>query len=84
MNHAGDNNAYDENDKYHEEHIYVPASPNVMTAGNAASGQSLQSFITSPINQQPANKGSNTISIKQMYIHRFGHNTPKATLAIYE
>ncbi len=83
MMHAGDNNSYDENGKYHEERIMVPSGINILSE-YIPSGKPLKNYITSPINQQPANKGQNTISIKQMYIHRFGNNTPKATLTVDE
>jgi RHS repeat-associated protein len=83
LNHAGDNNGYDEQGNYHDG-VYVPSSPNVMSEGNTiVRGNGLQSFITSPINQQPANTTQgNTLSIKQTYIHRFGNNTPNAKLPV--
>jgi RHS repeat-associated protein len=77
MNHAGGTNGYDESGKYNSS-AFVPQSPNVMSEGNTLSGKNLQSFITSPVNQQPANNGY--ISIQNMYIHRYGNNTPNATL----
>jgi RHS repeat-associated protein len=78
LNHAGESNGYDENGKYQPVGVYVPQSPNVMSSGNALKGNNLQSFITSPTNQQPAHDGY--LSIKQAYIHRFGNDTPNATL----
>lgn len=87
MNHAGNDNAYDVNGKYHGEGIYVPGTPNVMTEGgtimsNISSGtfgkQTLSTYINSPVNTQAAT--SSTISIQAMYLHRFGNNTPNAKL----
>jgi hypothetical protein len=78
LNHAGESNGYDGNGKYQPGGVYVPQSPNVMSSGNALKGNNLQSFITSPTNQQPAHDGY--LSIKQAYIHRFGNDTPNATL----
>ena len=40
----------------------------------------LQDYIASPINQQPRDSKRQVLSIKQAYIHRFGNNTPDATL----
>lgn len=89
MDHAGDNNGYDDQGNY-QRIVYVPGSPNVMTDGDAVvrsiqsgKGATLQIYITSPINRQPAGKspaGSNTLSIQKAYIRRFGNNTPNATL----
>lgn len=82
MNHAGSNNELDPN----KENLYVPGSPNIMTDGgvivrNIQAGKGvLQNYITSPVNQQPA--GGNTLSIKAMYLRRFGNNTPNSTLPI--
>lgn len=56
------------------------AAGNVMSEGNRLNGQSLQSFITSPVNRQPANDGY--ISIQKMYIHRFGNKTPTGNAAL--
>ncbi|MBN8833551.1 MAG: RHS repeat-associated core domain-containing protein [Sphingobacteriales bacterium] len=79
MNHAGGNNGYDETGKYNP-NAFVPVGPNVMSEGNRLNGQSLQSFITSPVNRQPANNGY--ISIQKMYIHRFGNKTPTGNTAL--
>ena len=49
---------------------------------NLVSGNGLQRFITSPVNQQPANPAKSTLSIKQAYIHKFGNKTPNATLPV--
>lgn len=89
MNHAGNSNGYDETGKYQQNGAYVPGGVNVMAEGNTiirgvANGTAtLQSYITSPVNQQAAKTGdfgSKTISIKAMYIHRFGNNDPNAKL----
>jgi RHS repeat-associated protein len=88
MNHAGDINGYNENGDY-QEHIHVPSTPNVMTDGSTAAdriqsgkfgNETLSSYINSSINTQPASKGY--ISIKQMYLQRFGNKTPNATLPV--
>lgn len=82
LNHAGFINAYDDKGNYNP-NISVPGSPNVMTGGNElVNGNGLQRFVTSPVNQQPAN--GNTLSIQQAYIHRFGNNTPNATLPVQQ
>jgi RHS repeat-associated protein len=92
MNHAGDDNGYDENGKYHDRAVSVPGGANVMTDGNtmireiSAGKATLQSYITSSVNTQAGGKPANTysdrktISIQKMYLHRFGNNTPNATL----
>lgn len=89
MNHAGNSNGYDESGKYQESGAYIPGGVNVMADGNTvirsiANGTAtLKSYITSPVNQQAAKTGtfgSKTISIKAMYIHRFGNNNPNAKL----
>jgi RHS repeat-associated protein len=80
LNHANTDNGWDENGKYQANGIWVPPSPNVMSKGNDLLTQPLQNFIKSPINQQAANKEQRTLSIKQAFIHRFGNNTPKASL----
>jgi RHS repeat-associated protein len=79
MNHAGGSNGYDEAGNYNP-NAFVPIGPNVMSEGNRLNGQSLQSFITSPVNRQPANDGY--ISIQKMYIHRFGNKTPTGNAAL--
>jgi len=77
-------NGYDENGNYVMPYgqITVPGGPNVMSEGNTLAGgaTTLQSYITSPINQQPRDSKKEVLSIKQAYIHRFGNNTPNATL----
>jgi hypothetical protein len=80
LNHAGDSNGYDDQGHYQVGGVSVPSSPNVMSSGNTLRGSGLQSYITSPVNQQPANAAKSTLSIKQAYIHRFGNDTPNATL----
>lgn len=82
LNHASDDNGYDDQGKYRRDGIYVPGSPNVMSGGNTLiySPNSLHSFITSPVNQQPANNAQHTLSIRAAFINRFGNNTPNATL----
>ncbi|MFZ1527278.1 MAG: DUF6443 domain-containing protein [Ferruginibacter sp.] len=77
MNHDGDKNAYDEKGNYNDQ-TWVPLGPNVMSEGNSLKGKNLQTFINSPVNRQPTKNGY--ISIQQMYIHRFGNNTPNAAL----
>jgi len=47
---------------------------------NNAKGTPLNSYISSPENQQVANANSNTLSIKESYIHRFGNDTPNSKL----
>ena len=85
MNHAGDNNAYDETEKYHEYgERKIPEGLSVMSGDYNKKGQNIQSFITSPINQQPADKNKGTISIKAMYINRFGNEDAKAKLPVSE
>jgi RHS repeat-associated protein len=94
MQHAGENNAYDANGNYQQDGIYIPGTPNVMTHGGTIIGriqskkfgqETLQTYITSPANTQRAGRtsgGSNSLSIQAMYIHRFGNNTPSATLPV--
>ena len=87
MNHAGKENGYGENGKYQADGIYVPGGTNVMTDGRIIANNiqrgsgTLQGYITSPVNQQSSNRESKTLSIKAMYIRRFGNNTPNSTLS---
>jgi RHS repeat-associated protein len=84
LNHAGSINdyAYDQDDNYRS--ISVPNGPNVMSPGNVIVNNikttPLQNYVTSPINQQPANNQQHTLSIKQAYIQRFGNAAPVAKL----
>ncbi len=92
LQHANEENGYDDQGNYRRG-VYVPGTPNVMTDGGVmvrriSSGsfgpETLQTYITSPINQQAATQspdGSSTLSIKKAYIHRFGNNTSKANLS---
>jgi RHS repeat-associated protein len=85
LNHAGSDNGYDDQGNYnYDGSIYVPQGPNVMSPGNVIAGNSsttpLSNYVTSPINQQPANNQEHTLSIKQAYIHRFGNDAPVAKL----
>ena len=91
LNHAGEDNGYDDQGKYQENGVYVPGTPNVMTDGGiivsrVQSGrfgsETLQTYVTSPKNQQPANSVIPTLSILQAYIRRFGNNTPSASLPV--
>ncbi len=90
LNHAGEDNGYDDQGNS-SEHSNVPGTPNVMTDGGVLqrriqSGyfgtESLQTYVTSPMNQQPANTREHTLSIKGAYLHRFGNDAPKATLPV--
>ncbi len=59
---------------------WVPKGPNIMSSGNDIISNikttPLQNYVTSPINQQPANNQEHTLSIKQAYLQRFGNDTP--------
>jgi RHS repeat-associated protein len=86
MNHGGDNNAYNEEGKY-QDGILVPSGLSIMSGGDKieyhfeqTKNANLDDYIKSPINQQSGNAGR--ISIKAMYIRRFGNNTPKANLPV--
>ncbi|RXK86631.1 RHS repeat-associated core domain-containing protein [Filimonas effusa] len=92
MNHAGENNGFDVNGKS-VKNLYVPGTPNVMTSGGTIVGrisaprstETLDTYINSPINTQPAGKGTyNTynLSIQAMYMHRFGNANPNPKLPI--
>jgi RHS repeat-associated protein len=63
---------------------WVPKGPNIMSSGNDIISNikttPLQNYVTSPINQQPANNQEHTLSIKQAYLQRFGNDTPVAKL----
>jgi RHS repeat-associated core domain len=92
LQHAGQDNGYDNQGNYQSRGVYVPGTPNVMTDGGVIEGrvqsgsfgpETLQTYIKSPANQQPAGKspsGSSALSIKNAYIRRFGNNAPKANL----
>jgi RHS repeat-associated protein len=87
MQHAGERNGYDESGQYNPG-VSVPGTPNVMTNGGVMVGrirggqrfgnETLRTYISSPVNRQPAQQGQ--ISIQAMYKHRFGNNTPTANL----
>jgi hypothetical protein len=88
MNHAGDGNNFDPTTATW---TYMPGTPNIMTDGSRMAGWiqsgafgpvNLQTFVNSPINRQPASKG--TLSIQAMYIRRFGNNVPIARLPVQE
>jgi hypothetical protein len=79
MKHAAERNGRDENGNYNPT-IIVPNSPNIMTAlpiamrNIQAGSATLQTYITSPVNTQPAGvsaSGSPTLSIQRMYQKRF-------------
>jgi RHS repeat-associated protein len=85
MNHANEGTGYDANGQ----RTTVPGTPNVMTDGDVMTSrirtsyfgpESISTYINSPMNTQPANSQQSTISIQAMYLHRFGNNTPNATL----
>lgn len=86
MEHAGSDNSYDVNGKYYHSGPTMPSTPNVMTDGGVIMGriesgrynETLSTYISSPANRQSAT--SNTISIQEMYLHRFGNNTPKSNI----
>jgi len=89
MNHAGQSNYDDDQGNPVGVGMTVPGTPNVMTDGGVIVGriqsghfgpETLQTYITSPINQQPANTKEQTLSIKGAYLHRFGNATPSANL----
>ena len=91
LNHAGDENGYNDQGVYQTNGVYVPGTPNVMSDGGVIVGriqsgkfgpETLQTYLNSPANQQPANNAEHTLSIKQAYIHRFGNDTPTATLPV--
>ncbi len=91
MDHAGDNNSYDENGRYNSNGIYVPSGINVMSEGNIVmralqrKTNKLEDFIKSSINKQGRSKTSTglpILSIQDMYIKRFGNKTPNSTLPI--
>ncbi len=89
MNDAGENNGYNESGQY-DPNVKVPTSPNVMSRGDVISGriqggakwgnETLKTYINSPANTQAAQSGR--LSIQAMYRHRFGNNTPNATLPV--
>jgi RHS repeat-associated protein len=87
MQHAGERNGYDESGQYNPG-VSVPGTPNVMTNGGVMVGrirggqrfgnETLGTYISSPVNRQPAQQGQ--ISIQAMYKHRFGNNKPTANI----
>jgi hypothetical protein len=84
LDHAGDDNGYDDQGNYQRSPIFVPGGPNVMSSGadivNGSGNTPLSNYTSSPSNQQPANKQQSTLSIKQANIRRFGNDAPAAKL----
>ncbi len=77
LQHAGDNNAYDDQGNYQAGGVYVPGTPNVMSYGGVVVGriesgffgpETLQTYIKSPANQQSATSRSSTGSAASLSI----------------
>ena len=80
MQEAGKLNGFDDQGNPKSD-VYIPSSPNVMT-NDKRLWQGVQKFIEAPANTRQAQNGD--LSIQRAYEHRFGTNTPNATLPHYE
>jgi len=80
INHgAGHNSGLTHSGELNADGTKVPPGPNIMTSGPDIVPGKVSDYINTPVNQQPANRTANTVSIKQAYINRFGNSAPKNT-----
>jgi RHS repeat-associated protein len=89
LNHAGQVNDINASDG---SNIFVPGTPNIMSEGRTIvnriqsgkyGAESLRTYVDSPANTLPAHKGEfgvSVLSIKEMFIKRFGNNAPKSSI----
>ena len=100
LQHAGDSNGFEPaTNRYVQEGLWVPHTPNIMTDGGVIVGrietqafglkegkskETLQSFIDAKANTAPADPKERFLSIKAALIARFDKDAPKASLPVVE